>query len=183
MTRRELAWGIALANWLRAAPQAHGTHSDAPPEPDRWKSYQPKFFSADEFHTIDAFTAILIPTDDTPGAREAHVAHFIDFVIDAAAEHAPEMQAEWRRAMEWLQAHDFGSLSTNQQLELVTRMSEPEIDRSKKHDGFPVYRLIKEMTVRAYYTSRPGLIETLEYKGNAYLTEFPGCTHQEHRKV
>ncbi len=62
-------------------------------------------------------------------------------------------------------------------------MSEPEIDRSKKHDGFPVYRLIKEITVRAYYTSRAGLVDALEYKGNAYLTEFPGCTHAEHRKV
>ncbi len=132
---------------------------------------------------LDAFTAILIPTDDTPGAREAHVPHFIDFVLDAAAEHEPEMQAEWRRAMAWLRAHDFGSLSAGQQLELVTRMSEPEIDRSKKHDGFPVYRLIKEITVRAYYTSRAGLVDALEYKGNAYLTEFPACTHPEHRKV
>src|SRR5258708_22399427 len=134
MTRRELAWAIGLANWLRAAPpQNHRAHSDAPPEPDRWKSYQPKFFSAEEFRMLDAFTAILIPTDDTPGAREAHVPHFIDFVLDAAAEHEPEMQAEWRRAMAWLRAHDFGSLSAGQQLELVTRMSEPEIDRSNKH--------------------------------------------------
>ena len=132
---------------------------------------------------LDAFSAILIPTDDTPGAREAHVAHFIDFVIDAAAEHAPEMQIEWRRAMDWLRSHDFASLPADRQLTLVIRMSEPETDRTKKHDGFPVYRLIKDMTVRAYYTSRAGLVDALEYKGNAYLTAFPACTHPEHRKV
>ena len=132
---------------------------------------------------LEAFSAILIPTDDTPGAREAHVAHFIDFVIDAAAEHAPEMQTEWRRAMDWLHAQNFGSLAPGQQLELIAQMSQPEIDRQKKHDGFPVYRLIKDMTVRAYYTSRAGLVEALEYKGNAYLTAFPACTHPEHRKV
>lgn len=184
MTRRELAWAIGLAHWLRAAPpQAHRAHSQAPPEPDLWKSYQPRFFSADEFSMLEEFAAILIPTDDTPGAREAHVAHFIDFVLDAAAEHAPEMQTEWRRAMDWLHAQNFAGLSADRQLALVTRMAEPEIDRAKKHDGFPVYRLIKEMTVRAFYTSRAGLVDALEYKGNAYLTEFPACTHPEHRKV
>jgi hypothetical protein len=43
--------------------------------------------------------------------------------------------------------------------------------------------LIKDMTVRAFYTSRVGLIDVLEYKGNAYLTQFPGCTHSEHQKA
>jgi hypothetical protein len=93
------------------------------------------------------------------------------------------MQTEWRRAMDWLHVQDFGSLAPGQQLALITSMSEPETDRTKKHDGFPVYRLIKEMTVRAFYTSRAGLVDALEYKGNAFLTEFPACTHPEHRKV
>ena len=39
------------------------------------------------------------------------------------------------------------------------------------------------MTVRAYYTSRVGLVESLQYQGIAYLTEYPACTHPEHRKV
>jgi hypothetical protein len=29
------------------------------------------------------------------------------------------------------------------------------------------------MTVRAFYTSRIGLIDVLEYQGLAYLSEFP----------
>ena len=51
------------------------------------------------------------------------------------------------------------------------------------HDGFATYSLIKEMTVRAFYTSRAGLVDALEYQGIAYLTEFPGCTHPEHKHV
>jgi hypothetical protein len=39
------------------------------------------------------------------------------------------------------------------------------------------------MTVFAFYTSKAGLVDNLEYKGNAYLTDFPGCTHPEHRRV
>jgi hypothetical protein len=46
-----------------------------------------------------------------------------------------------------------------------------------------VYRLIKEMAVHAFYTSRVGLVDVLEYKGLAYLTEFPGCNHPEHHTV
>jgi hypothetical protein len=28
-----------------------------------------------------------------------------------------------------------------------------------------------------------GLIDVLEYKGLAYLSEFPACTHREHQRV
>jgi hypothetical protein len=199
MTRRDAGWVIArvgamaasqefFSDWLRAAESKNnGSHahggSAAPPEPDRWSSYRPKFFPAEDFRALDAFTAILIPTDETPGAREAHVAHFIDFVLDAAAEHAPEMQTQWRSAMDWLRAQKFAQLPPDRQLALVEKMAEPERDRSKKHDGLPVYRLMKDMTLRAFYTSRAGLVDVLEYKGNAYLTEFPACTHPEHKKV
>jgi hypothetical protein len=199
MTRREAGWMVLRAaavtggaeffnSWLKAqsaSPNsyAHESHTSAPPEPDRWSSYEPKFFSKDEIRALDEFTAILIPTDETPGAREAHVAQFIDFVVNAAAEYAPEMQDQWREAMHWLSAHQFGALSAKQQQSLVHAMSGPERDRSRHHDGFPTYRLIKEMAVHAFYTSRVGLVDVLEYRGNAYLTQFPGCTHPEHRRV
>jgi gluconate 2-dehydrogenase gamma chain len=137
----------------------------------------------EDFRNLDAFTAILIPTDDTPGAREAHVTAFIDFVVNAAAEYAPEIQNDWRNAMDWLRAHHFAQLPAGQQLSLVQRISEPEHDASSNEEGFSVYRLIKEMTVHAFYTSRIGLIDVLEYKGLAYLTEFPGCNHPEHHAI
>ncbi|MBV9611113.1 MAG: gluconate 2-dehydrogenase subunit 3 family protein [Acidobacteriaceae bacterium] len=194
MTRRDAGWLILraaavaggpefFAAWLEAAQHAHASHSSVPPEPERWRSYQPKFFSAEEFHILDLFTAILIPADETPGAREAHVAPFIDFVVHAAAEYAPEMQQRWRNAIGWLKLQDFLRLTAPQQVALIEQMSQPEYDRAKTHPGFALYHLIKDMTVHAFYTSRVGLIDVLEYKGNAYLTEFPGCTHREHRLV
>lgn len=175
-----------FAGWLKAQPGATAhSHSNAsaPPEPDRWSSYHPKFFSPVDFQNLESFTSILIPTDDTPGAREAHVAPFIDFVVDAAAQYAPEMQQQWREAMQWLHTHQFQSLSPEQQLSLVRQMSEGERDRSELNDGLKAYRLIKDMTIHAFYTSRAGLVDTLEYKGNAYLVEFPACTHPEHQRV
>ncbi|HZT32321.1 MAG TPA: gluconate 2-dehydrogenase subunit 3 family protein [Bryobacteraceae bacterium] len=196
MTRRDLGWllgraaagGAAqefLGEWLRAAQtHAHaGANPAAPPEPDRWSAYRPKFFNSEDFRALEAFASILIPTDDAPGAREAHVAHFLDFLVAAAAEYAPEMQAEWRRAMEWLRGRNFAGLSAEQQAALVAQMAAPERDRNRRHPGFPVYRLIKRGTVFAFYTSRAGLVEALEYKGNAYLEQFPACDHPEHRQA
>jgi hypothetical protein len=152
-----------FADWLRAA---HAHNSSAPPEPDRWTNYTPKFFSPAEFSMLQSFTEILIPTDDTPGAREAHVAHYIDFVVSAAAEYAPEMQKEWKAAVAWLAGKKLDAA-------FVGGLAE----------SFPPYRLIKQMTVFAFYTSRAGLVDDLGYQGIAYLTEFPACEHPEHRRV
>jgi len=177
-----------LSEWLQSAEVSahayvHGAGSQAPPEPDRWTGYKPHFFTAGQFKTLEAFTAILIPSDETPGAREAHVTYFIDFVVNAAAEYAPEMQTEWHNAMDWLSTNGFAEMQHEAQLKFVEEISAPERDRAQKRPGFAAYRLIKDMTVRAFYTSRVGLIDVLEYKGNTYLTEFPGCTHPEHHKV
>lgn len=189
MTRRDAISAIAsaatvagapefFAAWLRAAPaDAHHAGSSAPPEPDRWTNYKSKFFSREEMEILDAFTAILIPTDDTPGAREAHVVPFIDFVVFAAAEYEPETQEAWRLALHFLRESKFGQLSPAAQLSFVDKMSQ------HGDEGYPHYQLIKDMTVHAFYTSRVGLIDVLEYKGLAYLTEFPGCHHAEHHRV
>ncbi|HEX3682679.1 MAG TPA: gluconate 2-dehydrogenase subunit 3 family protein [Bryobacteraceae bacterium] len=184
MTRRDAASAIACAiaaapefftSWLAAA-QPHSQDA-APPEPDRFSHYQPQFFFPPEFTALDTFTAILIPTDDTPGAREAHVAAFLDFVLFSAAEYSPEMQTAWRAALRRLDPARFNSLPRAAQLALVERMSQAS------DPAYADFQLIKEMTVHAFYTSRVGLIDVLEYKGNAYLTEFPGCHHPEHRQV
>jgi hypothetical protein len=173
-----------FAGWMRAAEeQRHSHNSAAPPEPDRWTNYAPKFFSSGEFSMLQAFTEILIPSDETPGAREAHVAHYIDFVTNAAAEYAPEMQKEWKSAVAWLAAQNFGALPASEKIALIGRMAAPERDRTVRHEGFPTYKLIKQSTVFAFYTSRAGLVGDLGYQGNAYLAEFPACDHPEHRRI
>lgn len=199
MTRRDASWAILktatvaggpefFSAWTRAAEAVtthdHAHASSAPPDPHDWKAYQPKFFSNEEFRNLETFSATLIPTDDTPGAREAFVAPFVDFVVHAAAEYAPDMQQHWRKAMDWLRSQGFLEMPPEQQAQFVERISAPERDSSKlRGDGFKTYLLIKEMTVHAFYTSRVGLVEALEYKGLAYLTEFPACTHPEHHRV
>ncbi len=37
------------------------------------------------------------------------------------------------------------------------------------------------MTINGYYTSAIGIQQDLQYVGNDFLPEFPGCTHPEHQ--
>src|SRR5579864_2147791 len=47
--------------------------------------YQPLFFSADEYALIERLTDLIIPNDGQPGAREAGVSEFIDFMVANSA--------------------------------------------------------------------------------------------------
>jgi gluconate 2-dehydrogenase subunit 3-like protein len=172
-----------FATWLSAAQtHQHPTDSTAPPEPDRLRAYTPKFFEPEDFEALQSFTEILIPTDDTPGAREAHCAHYIDFLLQAADE-TPRMQQTWRDAMRTLKQVGFHAADAKGRAILIEAMSLPERDSSLKHPAYDAYRLIKQQNTFAFYTSRAGMIETLDYRGNSYNVTFPACNHPEHRVV
>jgi hypothetical protein len=59
--------------------------------------------------------------------------------------------------------------------------SRPALPTDTADPGLPVrlFRLVKNLTADGYYTSRAGLIEELEYKGNTALARFPSCTVPE----
>jgi hypothetical protein len=187
VTRRRLihllGYAAALPEFAVFLAEAQHQHTTAPAEPDYWSNYRPKFFAADDFSALETFTEILIPTDETPGAREAHCAHFIDFVLAASGEHAPETQRRWRTALARLRKLGFHSGSPQQQRALVEAISLPERDRTQTHPAVDIYRLIKRETVFAFYSSRAGIIGALDYRGNSYNVTFPACTHPEHHAV
>ncbi len=171
-----------FAAW-KAAAQEHHHPSSAPAEPSVLRNYQPQFFSPEDFQALQAFTEILIPTDDTPGAREAYCAHYIDFLLNAMTEHAPETQKQWRSAMAALKAAGFHAADAKGRETLVEAISKPERDRSVQHPAYFAYRLIKRENTFAFYTAREGMIEALDYKGNSYNQIFPACNHPEHHHV
>jgi gluconate 2-dehydrogenase gamma chain len=194
LTRREMVElalraaavpGAALffSTWLNAA-QVHNHQSGTtpPPQPKLLRDYQPRFFSPEDFQALQAFTEILIPTDDTPGAREAYCAHYIDFVLQASSE-TPQTQTAWRNALAALKRTGFYTAEANRRLQLVSEMARPETDPTAQHPGFSAYRLIKQQTAFAFYTSRQGMIEALDYRGNSYNLVFPACNHPEHQRV
>ena len=167
--------------WFENAhAQQHAAISHAPPQPPFLRDYTPQFFSAEDFQALQSFTEIMIPTDDTPGAREAQCAHYIDFVLQAAS---PAVRQQWTDAMASLKQAGFHAADAQGRLSLVTAMSRPELDRSASHALYGVFRLIKQQNTFAFYTSRAGIIDALDYRGNSFNVTFPACNHPEHQVV
>jgi len=161
----------------------HGAPVEISPAP-----YAPQFFTPQEFSVVEILAEMIIPTDETPGAKEAQVANYIDFVLFSAAEFRPALQESWTAGLALLGSGcaskfscSFHEASSAQREELLTEMSLPERDPNAHHEGFSFFALVKEMTLEGFYTSRVGLIDVLEYQGRSYLSEFPGCTHPEHQ--
>jgi hypothetical protein len=155
---------------------------------ERAAPYVPQFFKADEFKTVKLLTELIIPTDDQPGAKEAQVGEYIDFVVFSSGELLPSLQREWRDGLILLDRESqkqfgktFPMSSAGDRVALLTEMSLPERDPNAGHEGYGFFRLVKEMTVEGFYTSKIGLIDVLDYQGMNYQGEFPGCTHPEHQ--
>lgn len=180
-----------LASWLGApAVHADGNHhlvtiqeATAPEQP-----YTPQFFKPEEFETVKLLTEMIIPTDDQPGAKEAKVGDYIDFVVFSAEEFEPSLQRAWMDGLALVESQSqkqfgksFRNTSAADRLKLLTEMSLPERDPTSHHEGYGFFRLVKEMTVEGFYTSKVGLIDVLNYQGMNYMSEFPGCTHPEHQ--
>ena len=77
MLRREFLEAIstALAGALSAGRLASVTDALAATIP---QSAPYEFLTADQVRLLDVISAHIVPTDETPGAREAHVVRFID---------------------------------------------------------------------------------------------------------
>lgn len=174
-----------LADWLQAADHntTHPAVNAPPPEPDLWRNYQPGFFNREDYDALAALTEILIPTDDTPGARDAHCAQFIDFLLAASGTYAPELQRQWRSAMARWRDAGFHGADPARRASLVAEVASAERGGGKRHFAYAAYLLVKRENAFAFYTSRAGMIGCLDYRGNSYNVSFPACTHPEHHVV
>lgn len=140
---------------------------------------EPRFFTGAEFALLDALTELIIPTDEqSPGAHAAGVATYLDGRLADAF--LPEEQARWRSglaAVEQLSAEMNGGTFLNateaQRVAVLKRMAAGEADPKTATEHF--FTVLKRATVRAYYTSKIGIHDDQEYKGNVYQTgEYAG---------
>ena len=87
--RREILHYISIAAVAAAFPGfrqwtfacAHESHVAAVPNSNPTLPYQPLFLSPEDFRLVDHLTEMIIPADDTPGAKTAGVSEFIDFML------------------------------------------------------------------------------------------------------
>jgi gluconate 2-dehydrogenase gamma chain len=143
----------------------------------------PRFFTPQEMATIATIADLIIPSDEhSPGAKATGISGFIDLMV---SESSNEIKALWRDGLAALDRMSqqkfstaFNSASTEQQISLLKAVSKNERKPKTIEERF--FIAIKGLTVDGYYTSAIGIHQELQYKGNAYLKEFVGCTHPEH---
>jgi gluconate 2-dehydrogenase subunit 3-like protein len=110
-----------------------------------------KFFTPEEFAVVDELTEMIIPADEkSGGAHAAKVAEYIDFRLSEAFE---------QRARDQWRAGIAPFLKTPDRLALLTKLSD-------SNDEF--FAVLKHETIGAYYTSKIGIHDDLDYKGNTY---------------
>ena len=92
-----------------------------------------------------------------------------------------DAQKTCRDGLRWLEEKSqerhqmsFLSMVPDQQLELLRVISDDRPDKSQENAGTRFFVWIKGETIRGYYTSQAGLKE-LDYRGNAFYAERPGC--------
>jgi hypothetical protein len=143
----------------------------------------PQFFSEAELRTIGAIAERIIPRTDTPGALDAGVPAYIDFVVARNA----TLQRILREGLAWLDseaerqfAKGFAALENAQQIALLRPLSDAVDAGEDKAASAIFFRAMKSLTADGYYTSQAGLLQELGYAGNAALAEFPECSIPEH---
>ena len=131
---------------------------------------KPKFFTPAEFALVDEMSDMIIPTDQqSRGARAAGVALYIDGRLAEAFE--KDQPQTWRTGIKAVEAlsremhgKTFMASTPEQRLALLTRIAAAEAD--PKSDAEKFFKEIKGGTVRAYYTSKIGIHDDQQYKGN-----------------
>ena len=131
-----------------------------------------RVFTPAEFALVDELSEMIIPTDaHSPGARAARVAGEIDRRLADSLD--AKRQAAWRtglKAVDELSREMVGvaflKATPPQRLAVLTRMAAGETDPKTPAERF--FRTIKDATAGAYYTSKIGIHQDQNYKGNVY---------------
>jgi hypothetical protein len=150
--------------------------------------YKPRFFNKHEYLTVTILSDLLIPTDETPGAREAGCAEFTDFIVS----HDKEQQPRFRKGLAWLDAHSerrhkkkFAALDKESQTAILETLAYKSKFKPEEKDGQDFFALMRNYTVMGYYTSKPGM-EALGVPTLQTYSASPECPHHgdpEHKKM
>jgi gluconate 2-dehydrogenase gamma chain len=181
---KSLTIGAVVGSVLRVIPleAAEYAHNMIESEKTDAKTgtYTPKFFDAQQYKTLQSLCETILPADaDSGGAIEAGAPEFIDLLTSENEEY----QAKLAGGLKWLQSTcstrfskaylDCAPQQQKEILDIIAYRKNAEQDESLSK---PVefFSFLRKFTADGFFTSKIG-IKYLGYKGNTYLTEFPGC--------
>jgi hypothetical protein len=193
MKRRELFRRTFYASvWVTSAgsSRALGSAREFPEDYDASKElarpdWKPKFLSTHQHNTLELLGDLIIPEDDTPGAKNAFASRFIDHLL---ANEKPSVQEAFLRSLFFIDGESlkrygnaFLFLDRATQTELLTYLAYPHRhsnwgDTPSSHVAFGHFQRIKNAISRAFYTSEIGMKE-LGWDESPFHNPFQGCEH------
>ncbi|HEU4391263.1 MAG TPA: gluconate 2-dehydrogenase subunit 3 family protein [Blastocatellia bacterium] len=128
---------LAAQNHAHAAAQSPGTA-------------KLEFFTPEQAVEVEAIAAQIIPTDSTPGAREARVIYFMDRALATfAADDRPsflkglkDLQSKVRKQFKKSNAERFSALTNDQQIKLLKSIEKSEF-----------FELVRTMTIYGMFAN------------------------------
>ena len=157
---------------------------------------------------VEHLAEMIIPEDDTPGAKQAGVAEFIDFMLASrvpvsgsrdvrstadAIEAGNDAQVRFISGLNWMNmrshsdfGHDFTDCTAEQQNGMLEGLAYQNKFKPNTETGRAFFQMMRDYTVVGYYTTKIGL-ESIGYPGlRGIWPKMPGCSHPddpEHLKL
>ena len=181
---KSLSMGAVAGSVLRVIPMqaAEAAHHMIAAEKADAKggAYIPKYFDAHQYKTLQSLCETIFPADaDAGGAIEAGAPEFIDLLTSENT----ELQATLGGGMKWLET-TCSTRNGKAYLDCTAEQQKAILDQIAFRKNFEqdpallepteFFILLRNMTADAFFSSKIG-IKYLGYKGNTFLTEFPGC--------
>lgn len=205
--RRQILHYIGIASVAATFPGFHqwvfvcAHHPNAAVTSAQADSYAPLFFSRQQYQIVERLVDMIIPDDETSGAKQAGVAEFIDFMLanrvtvsgsrdirsaPDAIEAGNDAQSRFLDGLGWINARshsefgqDFLKCTPKQQNTLLEEVAYRAKFKSNTESGRAFFRMVRDYTVVGYYTTKIGL-ESLGYPGlRTVWPKMPGCPHPD----
>jgi gluconate 2-dehydrogenase gamma chain len=180
---KTLSLGAVAGSVLRVIPAEAAEYAHRLVQAEKAASqgaYKPKFFSPEQYKTLQALCQSIIPPDERGGgAIEAGAPEFIDLLTSENSAY----QLTLGGGLMWLDStcqdrygNAYLSCAPEQQKQILdaiayrkNALSDPSLSQ-----GIAFFAFLRTMTVDGYFTSEIG-IKDIGYIGNKYLRDFPGC--------
>ena len=164
----------------REAPQAETAPPATKTKPVETKPAH--FFTPAQHALVEELCETIIPADEhSGGAKAAKVADYIDQVLRESLDDS--RKALWReglRLVDIMSQHyhgkSFVNASPEDRIAVLTVLSNNDHMTDLPEVRFFIE--LKRLTVQGYYTSKIGIHDELEYKGNRILQDYVGCDDQ-----
>jgi len=140
-----------------------------------------RFLTPAEHKFVDELTETIIPADShSGGAKAAKVVEYVDQVLRESVDETRRSNfREGLRLLDVMIRHEsgksFADSSPEDRIAVLTALSQ---NISSELPEVRFFREIRQLTIRGYYTSKIGIHDDLDYRGNVMLDEYVGCDDQ-----